>query len=75
MHRVHQDAMECVDANRLGRNRRWKRGLAYRTTEEMALCSTGHIRNGILLIGGVRRTAKRRKRTCVGPPTVETGSC
>ena len=34
----------------LGRNSRWKRGLAYRRTEEMALCSTGHIRNGILFI-------------------------
>src|SRR3954471_16129676 len=35
----------------LGRNRRWKRGLAYRRTEETALCSTGHVRNGILFIG------------------------
>src|SRR4051812_28818381 len=34
----------------LGRNRRWKRGLVYRRTEEMALCSTGHVRNGILFI-------------------------
>ena len=29
---------------------RWKRGLVYRTTEETALCLTGHIRNGILFI-------------------------
>src|SRR3954466_13513086 len=35
----------------LGRNRRWKRGLAYRRTEEAALCSNGHVRNGILFIG------------------------
>ena len=35
----------------LGRNRRWKRGLAYRTTEETALCSSGHVRNRVLLIG------------------------
>ena len=74
----------------LGRNRRCKRGLAYRKMEETALCSTGHVRNGILFIGrglayrkteetdllrskrgscgsgGVWRTAKRRKQTCVG---------
>ena len=35
----------------LGRNNRWKRGLAYRRTEETALCSTDHVRNGILFIG------------------------
>ena len=35
----------------LGRNMRWKRGLAYCTAEEMALCSTGHVRNGFLFIG------------------------
>ena len=35
----------------LGRNKRWKRGLAYRTTEETTLCSTGHVRNWVLLIG------------------------
>src|SRR4051812_11178355 len=35
----------------LGRNRRWKRGLAYCRTEETALCSTDHVRNGILFIG------------------------
>ena len=31
----------------LGRNIRWKRGLAYRRMEETALCLTGHGRNGI----------------------------
>ena len=51
MRRVHREAIERVGANRLGRNRRWKRGLAYRRTEEMTLCSTDHVRNGILFIG------------------------
>ena len=46
MHRVHWEATEHVGANRLGRNRRWKRGLAYRTTEE----TTSYVRNRILLI-------------------------
>ena len=32
-------------------NRRWKRGLLYRRTEGTALCSTGHVRNGIMFIG------------------------
>ena len=45
-----QNAWSCSSGG-LGRNRRWKRGLAYRTTEETALCSTGHVRNGILFIG------------------------
>ena len=35
----------------LGRNSRWKRGLAYRGMEETALCLTEHVRNGILFIG------------------------
>ena len=48
---VHREATERVGANRLGRNSRWKRGLAYRRTEETALCSTDHVRNGILFIG------------------------
>ena len=43
--------MERVGANRLGWKSRWKRGLAYHRTEETALCSTGHGRNGILFIG------------------------
>ena len=51
MRRVHREATERVGANRLERNSRWKRGLAYRRTEETALCSTGHVRNGILFIG------------------------
>ena len=62
MRRVHGEATECVvfmgrqrnvscSSGGLGHNRRWKRGLAYRRMEETALCSTGHIRNGILFIG------------------------
>ena len=51
MRRVHQEATERVGANRLGRNSRWKRGLACRRTEETTLCSTGHVRNGIMFIG------------------------
>ena len=51
MRRVHREATERVGANRLGRNSRWKQGLAYHRTEEMTLCSTGHVRNGILFIG------------------------
>ena len=51
MRRVHREATERVGANRLGRNSRWKRGLANRRMEEMALCLTGHVRNGIMLIG------------------------
>ena len=50
MRRVHREATERVGANRLGRNNRWKRGLAYRRTEETALCSTVHVRNRILFI-------------------------
>ena len=46
MRRVHREATERMGANRLGRNRRWKRGLAYRRMEETALCSTGHVQNG-----------------------------
>ena len=51
MCRVHREATERVGANRLGRNSRWKRGLAYRRSEETALCSTSHVRNGIMFIG------------------------
>ena len=61
MRRVHGEATECVmfmgrqrnascSSGGLGRNRRWKRGLVYHTTEETALCSTGHVRNRILFI-------------------------
>ena len=45
-----QNASSCSSGG-LGQNSRLKQGLAYRRTEETALCSTGHIRNGILLIG------------------------
>ena len=64
LHHVHGEATECVlfirrqrnaccssGANRLGRNTRLKQGLAYRRTEEMALCSTSHGGNRILFIG------------------------
>ena len=51
MRRVHQEATKHVGANQLGWNSRWKRGQAYCTTEEMTLCSTGHVRNRILFIG------------------------
>ena len=51
MRRVHREATERVGANRLGWNMRWKRGMAYRTMEETALCSTDHVQNGVLLIG------------------------
>ena len=51
MRRVHREATERVEANRLRRNSRWKQGLAYRKTEETALCLTGHVRNGIMFIG------------------------
>ena len=50
MRRVHREATERVGANRLGRKSRWKQGLAYHRTEETALCSTGHGRNGIMFI-------------------------
>ena len=58
MRRVHREATERVGANRLGRNKQWKRGLVYRRTEETALCSTGHVRNGIMFI---RRGLEYRK--------------
>src|SRR3990170_4716184 len=45
-----RNASSCSSGG-LGRNSRWKRGLTYRRTEEMALCLTGHGRNGILFIG------------------------
>ena len=45
-----QNASSCSSGG-LGWNSRWKRGLAYRRPEETALCSTGHVRNGILFIG------------------------
>ena len=70
MRRVHGEATERVRANRLGRSRRWKRGLTYRRTEETALCSTGHGRNG----GPVdREGCGVPQNGGNGPPTVETG--
>ena len=60
-----QNASSCSSGG-LGRNSRWKRGLAYRRTEETALCSTCHGGNGILFTGGVWRTTKRRKQTSYG---------
>ena len=56
----------------LGRNRRWKRGLGYRKTEETALCSTGHVRNGILFIG---RGAAYRKMDETDLLWSKQGSC
>ena len=73
MHRVHREATERVGANRLGRNRRWKRGLAYRRTEETALCSTGHGRNGILFIGRGVAYRKTEETDLCWSATVETG--
>ena len=62
-----QTGSECVMFN--GSQLAWmeqpKRGLAYRRTEETAFCSTGHGRNGILL---VRRGLAYRK-------TEETDLC
>ena len=55
-----------------GRNRRWKRGLAYRRTEETALCSTGHVRNGILFI---RRGLVYRKTDETDLLRSKRGSC
>ena len=66
MRRVHREATEHVGANRLGRNRRWKRGLAYRTMEETDLLRSerGPVdREGC----GVPQNGGN------GPPTVETG--
>ena len=45
-----RNAWSCSSGG-LGRHRRWKRGLAYRRTEETTLCSTDHVQNGILFIG------------------------
>ena len=47
---LERNASSCSSGG-LGRNNQWKRGLAYRRTEETALCSTSHVRNRILLIG------------------------
>ena len=66
MRRVHREATECVGANRLGRNSRWKRGLAYRTMEETDLLRSE--RDPVDREGsGVPQNGGN------GPPTVETG--
>ena len=72
MRRVHREAMERVGANRLGRNKLWKRGLAYHRSEETALCSTGHVRNGMLYIG---RGLAYRKMEEVDLLRSKRGSC
>ena len=45
-----RNASSCPSGG-LGWNSRWKLGLAYHRMEETVLCSTDHIRNGVLLIG------------------------
>ena len=66
-----RNAWSCSSGG-LGRNRRWKRGLTYRTTEETTLCSTGHVRNGILLI---RRGLAYRKTEETDLLWSKRGSC
>ena len=67
-----RNAWPCSSGG-LGRNRRWKRGLAYRRTEETALCSTGHVRNGILFIGRGLAYHKTEETDLCWSTTVETG--
>ena len=62
MRRVHREATERVGANRLGRN-----GMRGRVHRE-GLDGTGDGNEAW-------HTAERRKRPCVQPATVETGSC
>ena len=60
--RVHREATKCVGANRLGRN-----GMRRRVHREgLDRTADGN---------EARCTAERRKRPCVRPTTVETGSC
>ena len=67
MRRVHREATERMGANRLGWNRRWKRGLAYRRTEETDLLRS---KRGSCSSGGVWRTAKRDSMGyCSSPPS------
>ena len=69
-----RNASSCSSgANRLGWNNGWKRGLAYRRTEEMALCSTGHGRNGILFIWRGLAYRKTEEMDLFWSATVETG--
>ena len=76
MCRVHREATERVEANRLGQNgmrgRVHREGLdgtgdgneAWHTAQRRK--RTSYVRNRVLLIGGVWRTAKRRKLTSYG---------
>ena len=57
-----RNASSCSSGG-LGRDMRWKRGLAYCRMEETFLCSTGHVRNRILFIGRGLAYSKRRKQT------------
>ena len=57
-HRVHRDGLDGIGDG--------KQGLAYRRTEETALCSTGHVRNGILFIRRGLAYRKTRKWTSYG---------
>ena len=60
--RVHREATECVlfIRSQLAWTEQTKRGLAYRRTEEMALCSTAYDRNGILFTA--RGVANRKTK-------------
>ena len=69
-----RNAWSCSSGG-LGRNMRWKRGLAYHRTEETALCSTGHVRNGILFIGRGLAYRKMEETDFCWTSYVETGSC
>src|SRR3954471_10697739 len=57
-----RNAWSCSSGG-LGRNRRWKRGLAYHKTEKTDLLRS---KRGSCWSGGVWRTAKRRKQTSYG---------
>ena len=57
----------------LGQNMRWKRGLAYCTMEVTALCSTGHVRNGVLLMGRGLAYRKTDETDLCWSAKVETG--
>ena len=62
-----RNAWSCSSGG-LGRNRRWKRGLAYRTTEETDLL---HLERGPVDREGSGVPQNKGN----GPPTVEMGSC
>ena len=69
---LERNASSCSSGG-LGRNNRWKRGLEYRRMEETALCSTGHVRNGILFIGRGLAYRKKKETDLCWSATVETG--